>query len=55
MILATGVALNPGLLVANLAEPLINREFFDGTVNFLISEKSKGITGQVIHVDNGTL
>jgi len=25
------------------------------TVEFLINEKSKGITGQVIHVDNGTL
>ena len=37
IILVTGAALNPGLLVANLAEPLINRELIDETVSFLIS------------------
>jgi len=25
------------------------------TIEFLLSEKSKGITGQIIHVDNGTI
>ena len=25
------------------------------TVSFLIGEKSKGITGQILHVDNGTI
>ena len=38
----------------SMQKELITSEVAE-TVNFLVSDKSSGITGQIIHVDNGTI
>jgi 3-oxoacyl-[acyl-carrier protein] reductase len=39
----------------NSRQQELTTEEVSSTVKFLISEESSGITGQIIHVDNGTI